>query len=425
MITAEKVQDLFSKYDVEGFLNIVNKKTLELSYDDFMKEIAFEEDNTTSMTVTILKENRRANLSLDWFDIVKIENAISEGLNLIEISEQDSDIVMPDISDKASKDFTNPEISKVTSDFLRSEFKKVSEYKWADWIRIEDFGAGYSESEHFYINSKGAYKCQKSNKYYYMLSLVWENWYVKDSERVSKSFKELKSLSFDDIKEIENRLLDKISPKESSLSEWSYIVTLDRDVAADFLEFVISSLNAEGIREWVWLFAGKNIWDKILSENVNIINDSDLENWIWNRAFDSEGITASRFELIKDGVLTSKICDYKNSKKEWGKFLWNSGAFNIVFDAWETSKDFLKDSKFLFTNLMAFHSVDTNTWNFSLNWEGYEIVDWVKWNYVKNIALSWNVKDIFEKIIVMWDDIDESSRYRIGSLTISEWYIIP
>lgn len=425
MISKDKIKSIFDVNGVEGFVNIVCNKWVELEYDSFMDETTVEHEDSTSVSVTVIKDNRKSWASFDGFSIEKLEKAVKEASAFLDISEQDQDIVMPNISDCASWDFFSEEISGINLDYLKWEFKKVKEYEFKTWIKLEEYSASYGESEHFYINTNWSYKSQKSNKLNYYVAIVWEIDWNKDSDYEYETFKTKESLTSEKLSELENRLIDKLTPEKSSLQEGEYIVTLDRDVSKNFVSFVLSSLSAEGIREWVWLFAWKNLWDKILSEDVTIINDPNLENGLWNKAFDGEWVTCKKFELIKNWVLTSKLCDYKNSIKEWGKFLWNSGKYNVIFESSKYSDDYLDWSKFLFTNLMAFHSVDSNTWSFSLNGEWYELEDWKKVRYVKNIALTSNVKDIFNDIIAIWNDVKKSSTIKIGSITIKKWYLIP
>jgi len=425
MISAEKIASIFKKYQSEGFVNISNVKSIELSYDSFMDEIAIESEDVTWATVSIIKDNRKASVSIDSCSISDIESAVSEWISLIWLSEKDSDITMPEASWTESGDFYNEELSSVNVDFLKSEFKKVKKYNFKPGIKLEDYGAWYKESETFFISSNWAYKSCRNNFYSYSIALVWEKWDLKDSAYKFETIKKLDSLSSEEISNLENELLDKLSPQKTDLKEWYYNVTLDRDVVSDFLSFVLSSFSAEAIREQMGLFAWKNIWDKILSEDVTIVNDPSVPFGIWNTVFDSEWTTCKKHTLVEKWVLVSKFCDTKNSKKEWWKFLWNSTSYNIIFESDKYSDDFLEGSTFLFTNLMAFHSVDTNTWNFSLNWEWYMIEDWKKTKYVKNISLSWNVKDIFNNIISIWNDIKISSRKRIWSVTFKDWYITP
>lgn len=425
MVSREKIIEIFKKYNLEGFVNITNTKSSSLEYDPFMDEIAYENQDTSNVSITMIKDNRKAFASIDWIDLAKIEWAIVEATNYIELSEQDKDIMLPQITDDAWSDFTNPEFSKINKDFFNEEFNKIKNYKFKEGIKIESLWFEFNERESYYINTLWAYKRQKNNSYTTSLEIVWELNWRKDSEWIYWTYKYPYSFTSDKIEELEIKLIDKLSPEKTDLKEWKYTVTLDRDLSKHFVWFILDSLWAETIREWFWLFPKKQEWDKILSERITIVNNPNIENWLWNKVFDSEGVTCGKFDLIKNWILTSKFCDYKNSIKEWNKYLWNSSPFNILFESNLYSDDFLKDSSFLFMNLMAFHTVDSNTWNFSLNWEWYVIENWKKTKYVKNISLSWNIKDIFNNITHIWNDIKDSSRIKVGSITFTDWYITP
>ena len=123
------------------------------------------------------------------------------------------------------------------------------------------------------------------------------------------------------------------------------------------------------------MFSKNKLWDKIFSGKFTIINNPELKNYTWTMLFDKEWITAKKTILFEKWVFVSKFYDYKNALKEWLENLWNSTVSNIEL-VWKTDKNYLVWSKILFTNLMAFHTVDSSTWKFSLNGEWYLLENW-------------------------------------------------
>jgi predicted Zn-dependent protease len=88
----------------------------------------------------------------------------------------------------------------------------------------------------------------------------------------------------------------------------------------------------------------------------------------------------------------------KNSRKLSLPSVGNSSISNLVFETKAEASNPLQNATFLFTNLMAFHTVDTMTGKFALEGEGFEIIDGKKTGFVKNVALSSSVRELFNNI---------------------------
>jgi PmbA protein len=171
------------------------------------------------------------------------------------------------------------------------------------------------------------------------------------------------------------------------------------------------------------MFTNNKIWDKLFSDKLTVVNDPTLKWGNSSALIDWEGVTLEKRIIIENWIWKEKFADYKNVKKDSTLKLWNSTVTNILVK-WEKTPDFLRDSDFLFTNLMAYHTVDSNTWKFALNGEWYVIKDWKKAEYVKNISLAGNIKDIFTNIVAIWDDDYENGWNACPSITFKGWTII-
>lgn len=425
----EKIQELFKKYNIDWFVNIITNKTKKLEYWRFLDEMWVSENVLTTTSMTIFKDNRKSKIATDWFNLEKLEELLKKSLKFIDYSEQDENNRMPYITDSVQKDFRNIELNKLDFEYFKLQFNILKNYKFNEQIRFEDFSFGTNEVEHYYINSLWSVKCQQDNSNNMMCSLVWQNWEIQDEEYLYRISKEPLSLDNEIILEYEKTLLDKINPKKNLIASGEYTVTLDKDVVSDFISLLLWNFNAEAIKENISLLSKYKLWEKIFSDKMTLISTPKLENSIWNSLFDGEWVTLKENILIKTWEFNSKFYNYKNALIEGGDNLenndklWLSSACDIIIDA-EKTDNFLEKSKFLFTNLMAFHTVDSNTWKFALNWEGYLIENWQKTAYFKNISLAWNIKDIFTNIEAIWSDDDNFSNIHAPSITINNAQII-
>ena len=134
----------------------------------------------------------------------------------------------------------------------------------------------------------------------------------------------------------------------------------------------------------------------------------------YGRVFDGEGITTEDLPVIENGVLKNLFCDSKNAAKFAIPVTGNPYPSNLVFEA-PTKPEALMEAKFLFTNLMAFHTVDSISGKFALEGEGFELKDGKRVGYVKNVALSGNVKTLFEGLVA-----EVGNRRRYGNAVLGD-----
>ncbi len=424
MIDTKKINALFEKYKVTWFINIsqTNSKTVE--YSPLHNELSFDSQDDIWVKITLIKDFKKWVFSLDWFSLEKIEDAFLNILKKIELWEYDKDIVLPDVKDSVVKDFSNDLLNNITFLDLENELNKFINYKFDAWISVEWASIWFSKVEHTYINSAWSVKTQIDNSSYIYLDIVWENKEIKDNNYIYKSLKEKPVILETDIIKLQKELIFKITDSKTTLTPWIYDVSLDKDVVVDFLSIVLSNLSAEKIRLWLSLFAKNEIWDKIFWNNFTLINDPNLAWYTWNILFDWEWITQNKTILFKNWVLKAKFYDYKNALKTSLNNLWNSTISNIEL-VWNIDKDYLVWSKVLFTNLMAFHTVDEMTWKFSLLWEWYLLNEkWEKVDYIKNISLSSDIITLFSSIKSLWDDVEKYWNFKVPSVSFSNLKII-
>ncbi len=417
-LNLNEIQKLFAKNNVNWFINIFTSTKKVLEYSPLYKEISVDSSNWFSTNINIIKNNKKWVYNIDWCEINDIQNWINEILKVIDLAEFDKDIIVPQITDSIEKDFSVPEIETVDFQMLENEFNKVKNYKFNDFINIESFSIWIVSYSKIFINSLWSIKTQSDNSSFYSLELVWENDFGKDSDYIYKDIKWIPNINLDEIKELEKLILNKISGNNQTFNSWNYDIVLDKDVVIDFIDIIIENLWAEDIREWVSLFSKNKIWDKIFGDDFTLINNPDLPWYTGNSVFDWEWVTTKKTVILDKWVFLSKFYNYKNALKEWLENLWNSSIYNIELIKSKTyDENILAWNKILFTNLMALHTVDASTWKYSLNWEWYLIENWKKWDFIKNISLSWNVIDLFSNIKNIWNDYKTYWNYRVPSIS--------
>lgn len=423
MINKNEVLELFNKYNVEGYVNYWESSSTSLDYETFMDEVSINVLNKSGTSVVVIKDNRKASASFDGFSMEDLENAIKDITGFADISEQDKDIELANVTDTVEADFSNEELKNVDLAFIKKEFEKVKDYKFKDYIKFEEFSYSYKEAKIVFINSLGAYKTEKSNAISTYLSVSWELNNRKEEDYIYASRKELYSYTDERIQKLESNITDKLNATKPDFETGEYVVALKNTVAGTFLSMILGHFNAEWIREWFSMFTNAKIWDKLFSDKLTVVTDPTLKTRTASSLYDGEGVNLEKTTLIENGVWKAKFVDYKNHKKDPTTKLWNSTPTNIIVEG-DKTPEYLKEAQFLFTNLMAYHTIDSNTWKFALNGEGYVIRNGEKCEYVKNVSLSGNVKDIFTNIVAIWDNDNKDGWNACPSITFKGWTII-
>lgn len=163
---------------------------------------------------------------------------------------------------------------------------------------------------------------------------------------------------------------------------------------SEFLDILMGAANAESVRQKTTFLEADDVGKKLLPEGFSIASLARMPESAYGRVFDGEGITTENLGVIENGVLKNLFCDSKNAAKFSIPATGNPYPSNLVFEA-PNEPEALKEAKFLFTNLMAFHTVDSISGKFALEGEGFELKDGKRVGYVKNVALSGNVKTLF------------------------------
>lgn len=422
-IDRQKIIELFKKYHIEGFVNINHSLSKDLEYSPLHDEVSLDSSENISTSVTMIKNHKKSSFWIDGYSLDKIESAIQDMLKIIDFAQYDEDISLPQIIDSVEKDFANHELDTLSFEDLKNQFVTFKNYQFPENITIEWFSAGVSSATHVYINSLWAVKTQKDNGAFYFMEIFWENGEKRETHYKYTSTKNKPKIELEDIKKLQDELLAKISDTEATLPSGNYDIALDRDVVIDFLDIIIGNMWAESMREWISLFSKNKLWDKIFDEKLTLVNNPDLKNYTGTMLFDKEWVTARKTLLFEKWVFVSKFYDYKNALKEWLENLGNSTVSNIEL-IWESDKNYADGCKILFTNLMAFHTVDASTGKFSLNWQWYLLENGQKKDYIKNISLSWDIISLFSSIKAIGDDFKEDGNFRVPSISFKNQKVI-
>ncbi|MBP8017155.1 hypothetical protein KAZ01_04055, partial [Candidatus Gracilibacteria bacterium] len=330
---------------------------------------------------------------------------------------------LPNIKNNISFDERKFEIKNIKKDFLLKQWKTVKNFKYNKNISIESFSYGLEEREKIFLNSLGSYKIYKNTFCGHALELYYTYSDFSDVEYESKISSLNQNIDLNFIKNIQEKLLRKSNPEKTKLNNGKYNITFDARLVGEFLNIITNACSGEKIRQNQSMFSIKDLGKNALDDKLTLVTNPSINLSAYNRKFDNEGISTEKLIIIKNGVLENIFLDSKNAKKFKQKPTGNPNFSNLELIG-EFSKDYLKTSSFLFTNLMALHTIDMITGKFALQGEGFEIKNGKLGNFIKNVGISGDLKSLFSSIYKLGDNIYTNSNIFTPGITFKNQNII-
>jgi predicted Zn-dependent protease len=231
-------------------------------------------------------------------------------------------------------------------------------------------------------------------------------------------FQKPRGVDLKKLSSVVERLSAMSSPTKAPFGSGKMTVALESGVFADFLEAFCDAVTAENVRQKISFFSSDAIGKRVLPEGFSIRSVARMEDSAYGRVFDSEGTTTEDIDVVSNGVLEGLFTDSKNARKMGLPLTGNPSPSNLVFTGKSDPKA-LSEAKFLFTNLMAFHTIDSISGKFALEGEGFALENGKRVGYVKNVALSGNVKDLLLGIVSSEGSVRWHGNVKTGDVVIA------
>lgn len=208
---------------------------------------------------------------------------------------------------------------------------------------------------------------------------------------------------------------------EKTGSHKGYIL-LDSSVAVDFLSLLSSSLSSESVQKGKSMLANK-INNHVINEKVSIIDNGIFNRKLGSRPFDDEGVPTQNKVLIENGILKSFIYNVYTARKDRISSTGNAirGGFSnlpsvaptnlYIESAGENATEsFINIVKTVDKGIYVFETMGMHTANpisgeFSIGVSGLMIENGELKQPIKEAVISGNVLELFNKIVVIGDDL--------------------
>ncbi|ORU91859.1 MAG: metalloprotease PmbA [Cycloclasticus sp. symbiont of Poecilosclerida sp. N] len=170
-------------------------------------------------------------------------------------------------------------------------------------------------------------------------------------------------------------------------------------------------------------FLVDSLGQQIFPSFLNIYEQPLLPQAMGSAAYDSEGVATKQRHIVESGVVQGYVLDSYSARKLGMKSTANaSGVHNLtVAPGGLDFNQMLKqmDTGFLVTELIG-QGVNTLTGDYSRGAAGYWVEGGVIQFAVEEVTIAGNLKDIYQFIVAVGNDVDLRGNTRTGSILIEE-----
>lgn len=312
------------------------------------------------------------------------------------------------------KNLYNRELANVSIDKKIETLHEVEDLAYAYDKRITEVSVSYLEKdvESVLVNSYGLKLKSKTNYYYFYLYVV-----AKEGDEVKSDgdlFLESDFSKFsakDFVKSVCEKTLSKFHG--ISIKSKTYKAVLNQDVVGNLLSALINnSCSAENVQRKSSLFVGK-LGTQILSNKVTV-EEKPLEKNCFFTYFDNEGVATYNKKIFDKGVLKTYLYNLETAKKDNVESTGNGydhgskigiDAVNLYLKPGRLSEEELfkkiKNGVYI-TSITGLHAgLNPNSGDFSLQAEGYEVVDGKIAKPLGLITVGGNLVDVFKDVLAV------------------------
>ncbi|MEJ2313389.1 MAG: TldD/PmbA family protein [Nitrospirota bacterium] len=232
------------------------------------------------------------------------ESAVQAALEAASYAEPDEFLVFPEASEPGDTPTWDERVGSITEEEAIERALQIEKSTFSADARVKRTRkamASFSEGETLVVNTRGVSQGYRST------SLESQMGWGFGTGRF------LDEVDFRAVgAEAASRAASMLGARKISAVKAS--VVLESHVAAEFLSIFAAMLSSENVQKGKSLLAGKT-GQKVISENIDLIDDGLLPTGPGRRPVDDEGVPTSRKVLVKGGVLKGLMFNARTAKK--------------------------------------------------------------------------------------------------------------
>lgn len=389
-----------------------------------VESIEFQRDKSIGLTVYC--GQKRGNASTTDLSPRALEATLDAALNIAKFTEEDKYAGLND-SDKMASEI--PDIDAYHPWALTVD-NAIEMAKKAEAVGLEDKrikssdGASVHSSQAYcgYANSHGFFGRYPTSRHSLSCVLIGEEKGTMERDyqyTVSRSADELMPAALLG-KEAMERTLARLGGRR--LKTMNTPVLFHADVASGLWGSFFSAI-AGGALYRKQSFLLDSLDTKVFPEFVTLTQKPHVPRWLGSAPFDQDGLPTIERNIVEAGVVQNYLLSTYSARQLGMESTGNSGGiFNILLNSTGGShKEMLAQmgTGLLVTSLMG-SGVNPTTGDYSRGASGFWVENGEIQYPVHEITIAGNLKDMFQQIVAIGDDVDARHVIRTGSVLIEQ-----
>jgi len=244
-----------------------------------------------------------------------------------------------------------------------------------------------------------------------------DGWYTK--ARDQRDLENVGSVG----REAARRTLSRLNAKK--LTTRSAPVIFEAPVARGLFSAFIGAISGGALYRRASFLLDK-LGEQVFNPRIQIEEQPHLPKELGSAPFDDDGMATRRKHLVRDGVLESYVLSAYSARKLGMTPTGNAGGVhNLVVQTGEQDLDALirqMDTGLLVTDMIGF-GVNQVTGDYSRGASGFWIEQGEVRYPVEEITVAANLKDMFQHIVDIANDVDNRGNIKTGSVLIENMTI--
>ena len=375
------------------------------------------------MSISLYVDGRFGSLSTNRLDRKELETFIRNGIESTRYLARDEARALPDASryykgGQPDLQLFDAKLTSISPDDKMALAKSVAEEVLGKDERIISVSTSYSDGENFSysITSNGFEGESKSTQF----SLVADVAIKGEGEARPSAYWYDSALFYDDLikKGIGQTALERVLRKlgQKKVQSGKYTMVVDPMNSSQLLSPLISALYGSALQQKNSFLLNK-LNEKIVSEQLTLVDEPHLLKSSGSRYFDNEGVATKRRSILENGVLETYFIDTYNAKKMGVEPTISSPSLMVMQTGDKDLNGLVAgvDKGILVTGFNG-GNCNSSTGDFSYGIEGFLIENGKLVQAVTEMNVTGNMLSLWASLIGKGNDPRLNSSWRIPSL---------
>jgi PmbA protein len=239
-----------------------------------------------------------------------------------------------------------------------------------------------------------------------------DGWYSK-----ARDFNDLQTIN-DIGEEAAKRTIQKLGAKK--LSTRNVPVIFEAPVASGLFSAFITAIAGGSLYRRASFLLDK-LGEQVFSNHIHIHEQPHLKKALGSAPFDNDGVATRARDIVKDGILQGYVLSSYSARKLGAQTTGNAGGVhNLIIEPGKDSLDDLiqqMNTGLLITDMIGF-GVNQVTGDYSRGASGFWVENGEVQYPVEEITVAGNLKDIYQQIVAIGNDVDPRGNILTGSVLI-------